>query len=35
VAIVAVPTMVAGIYWMNFDNMSELHGVTATSPCSG
>jgi magnesium transporter len=25
VAIVAVPTMVAGIYGMNFDNMPELH----------
>ena len=25
VAIVAVPTIVAGIYGMNFDNMPELH----------
>ena len=25
VAIAAVPTMVAGIYGMNFDNMPELH----------
>jgi magnesium transporter len=25
VAIVAVPTMAAGIYGMNFDNMPELH----------
>src|SRR5205085_4280591 len=25
VAIVAVPTMIAGIYGMNFDNMPELH----------
>jgi magnesium transporter len=25
VAILAVPTMVAGIYGMNFDNMPELH----------
>ncbi len=25
VAIVAVPTMVAGVYGMNFDNMPELH----------
>ena len=24
-ALVAVPTMVAGIYGMNFDNMPELH----------
>ena len=24
-AIVAVPTMVAGIYGMNFDHMPELH----------
>jgi magnesium transporter len=25
VAILAVPTMIAGIYGMNFDNMPELH----------
>jgi magnesium transporter len=25
VAIVAVPTMAAGIYGMNFDNMPEMH----------
>ena len=25
VAIAAVPTMIAGIYGMNFDNMPELH----------
>jgi magnesium transporter len=25
VAIAAVPTMLAGIYGMNFDNMPELH----------
>jgi magnesium transporter len=25
VAIVAVPTMIAGIYGMNFDHMPELH----------
>ena len=25
VAIAAVPTMVAGVYGMNFDNMPELH----------
>ena len=25
VAIVAVPTLIAGIYGMNFDNMPELH----------
>jgi magnesium transporter len=43
VAIIAVPTMVAGIYGMNFDNMPELHtrygyfvvlAVMATA-CSG
>jgi magnesium transporter len=27
VAIAAVPTMIAGIYGMNFDNMPELHWV--------
>ncbi len=25
VAILAVPTLIAGIYGMNFDNMPELH----------
>ena len=29
VAIAAVPTMIAGIYGMNFDHMPELHGCGA------
>ena len=30
VAIVAVPTMIAGIYGMNFDNMPDCAGSTGT-----
>ena len=33
VAIVAVPTMIAGIYGMNFDHMPELGWSSATRPC--
>ena len=34
VAILAVPTMIAGIYGMNFEHMPELAGSSAIRPCS-
>ena len=33
VGLVAVPTLIAGIYGMNFDHMPELHWTSAT-PCA-
>ena len=34
VAIIAVPTMIAGIYGMNFEHMPELEWSSATRWCS-
>ena len=34
VAIIAVPTAIAGIYGMNFEHMPELSGSSATRPLS-